>query len=323
VEVTPFRAGGDAVGYITVRPEICWTCDDYWTSPYYAVAASAAAIDGKSGQQGLLASAGLWLLNMNLGYNVNSWASRFTSGSSWWRNLRYYVMSPFPLYLLTDLHRQRASAKSLLLTDGGHFDNIGLYALIRRGVRFIVVVDGTQDQRIDQWCSAHRTGDYSTLAAAFDDLHVTEERLYSDFGVTIEWQWAEICSGRTQGFRDVVPTHVFTGRIRGLPIPNAANGVATDAFIVYVKAAYTDQDGMLKASSFIDANKVADPDFPDNSTGDQFYTERQILSYRELGRRMIEAGSHGAQAIAEGIRKLCSELDPAHVETCERKIWPR
>ena len=54
---------------------------------------------------------------------------------------------------------------------------------------------------------------------------------------------------------------------------------------------------------------------------DQFYTERQILSYRELGRRMIESGSWGAQAIEEGVSRVCAEVaGPSETEECEKSL---
>ena len=48
--------------------------------------------------------------------------------------------------MVAELFGQRpASPKFINLSDGGHFDNLGLYELIRRRCRFIVVCDAEQD----------------------------------------------------------------------------------------------------------------------------------------------------------------------------------
>ena len=56
------------------------------------------------------------------------------------------------------------------LTDGGHFDNTGLYELIRRRVRIIVLSQGSQD-----------------LGYSMDDLANAIQRVRVDFGVHIRF----------------------------------------------------------------------------------------------------------------------------------------
>ena len=55
------------------------------------------------------------------------------------------------------------------LTDGGHFDNTGLYALVERGCRYIVVCDCGADPRL-----------------GFEDIGVAIRRCRIDFGVEID-----------------------------------------------------------------------------------------------------------------------------------------
>ena len=59
----------------------------------------------------------------------------------------------------------KETAKLVELTDGGHFDNLGLYELIRRRTRFIMLCDGTADP------------DFS-----FRDFIATLSRIKADFG---------------------------------------------------------------------------------------------------------------------------------------------
>jgi hypothetical protein len=55
---------------------------------------------------------------------------------------------PWPLYLF---HHEAGNVNSLHihLSDGGQNENLGVYALLRRGVRDIVVADGAEDTRYD------------------------------------------------------------------------------------------------------------------------------------------------------------------------------
>jgi len=52
----------------------------------------------------------------------------------------------WPYYLLRESLSQTNDLGSYCyLTDGGHFDNTGLYSLIERGCRYIVLVDNGAD----------------------------------------------------------------------------------------------------------------------------------------------------------------------------------
>ncbi len=59
--------------------------------------------------------------------------------------------------------------KWVYLSDGGHFENLGVYELVRRRCRLIIACDAGQD------------GDVT-----FEDLGNAIERCRADFGVNIE-----------------------------------------------------------------------------------------------------------------------------------------
>src|SRR5207245_1828746 len=56
-------------------------------------------------------------------------------------------------------------------SDGGHFENLGLYEMVLRRCRFIVAVDGSQDER-----------------AAFDDLGAAVRKIRIDLGIDIAFE---------------------------------------------------------------------------------------------------------------------------------------
>ena len=320
-ELTPQRAGADAVGYVNVPPVLGE--EDFWMSPYYALAISGAAIDSKSGAQSAVLSKTIDFFNFDLGYNVNGWSRGWNENDPFWgrafRNALYLAPLPWPFYELLPSHKYTVRSKNYRLTDGGHFDNLGLYALIRRGVRLIVIADGTQDSRIDGWCKNKTDKDFKRMALAFDDLHRTETKLYSDFGVNVEWNWDQLCSDNQGVFKDQVPSYVFTGRIRNFPVGDDGSP-RSDVFIVYVKAAYNQDSGLLKDSGFMDQEKAVNDQFPNDSTENQFFSEREVVSQRELGRRQLESGSKGATLLRAGIAEFC--LQEKDVGGCLKHFEP-
>ena len=56
------------------------------------------------------------------------------------------------------------------LSDGGHFEDLGLYEMVRRRCRFIVVVDAGEDAHL-----------------AFDDLGNAIRKIYIDLGIRIDF----------------------------------------------------------------------------------------------------------------------------------------
>ncbi len=75
--------------------------------------------------------------NFNMGYHVTN------PNSNWLNNVGHKLL-PWPLYIGHD-YLTEDSPTSLYLTDGGFSDNLGLFPLIRRGVKNIIVVDSEQD----------------------------------------------------------------------------------------------------------------------------------------------------------------------------------
>ena len=139
------------------------------------------------------------------------------------------------------------------LSDGGHFENLGVYELVRRQCRFIVAVDADEDREY-----------------AFDDLGGLIRKCRTDLGVPIEIDVTPIkrdANGRS-------PAHCAVGQIRyDYLYPKAMPGI-----LVYVKTSLTgDEPGDV-------LNYNTDhPDFPHQPTLDQFFTESQFESYRALG----------------------------------------
>jgi len=141
----------------------------------------------------------------------------------------------------------------IYLSDGGHFENLGLYELVRRQCRVIIVGDGECDP----------TYNFQALGTAI-------RRCKVDFGTKIEIETRDIRPDPTTGLGRA---HCAFGRIQ------YAGG--KPGLLIYMKSSMTG-DESLAVRQF----RGESPAFPHESTGDQFFSESQFESYRELGRHI-------------------------------------
>ena len=147
------------------------------------------------------------------------------------------------------------------LSDGGHFENLGLYEMVRRRCRFIVLIDAGCDPDF-----------------GFEDLGNALRKIYIDLGVRIEFKELEKLRNRPKDAckPEHVPYHAI-GTI-GYASADGEDLGCDNGDILYIKPAYhgTEDAGIR---SYATANK----DFPHESTADQWFTESQFESYRALG----------------------------------------
>ncbi len=306
-EVTPVWAGADAVGYVELgegTPGNDSDSSESWTGVARVAAASGAAVDSQSLKMGKLASAATQLCNFDLGYFIPGFCYRYDKSSKWRGYLPctgYFLSSFFLINWLPwpdcganltgrDGHAKTAAAYKLRVTDGGHFDNLGAYALVRRGCRVIIISDATQDEGVLEWDQSRN----SRRADCFGDLRELETKLRADFGAEVQMDWqsfrvAETYDSRKR-FGGFPSGTVFLGKISNLPIANLAEKTKwhdKDVTIVYIKAAYSADDTLLNRSTHVDAEKNASPSFPHLTTANQFYGERTVLAYRAVGREAV------------------------------------
>jgi hypothetical protein len=140
------------------------------------------------------------------------------------------------------------------LSDGGHFENLGVYELVRRRCRFIIASDAGQDGHV-----------------TFEDLGNAIEKCRADFGVDIEIDLDTIRMAADERFSR---WHCAIGTIRyDRQNPREAAGT-----LLYIKSSLTGDESadVLRYASL-------HPAFPHESTADQFFDESQFESYRALG----------------------------------------
>ncbi len=145
------------------------------------------------------------------------------------------------------------------LSDGGHFENLGLYEMALRRCHIIVVVDAGADPRYQ-----------------FEDLANAIRKIRVDLGVTIHFDKPlAMRPGMAKG-----NVHVAIGKIHYECIDG---GEPRDDTLIYIKPVL---DPTLSVD--LDQYHSAHADFPQQSTLNQFFDEAQFESYRRLGLETID-----------------------------------
>jgi predicted acylesterase/phospholipase RssA len=184
-------------------------------------------------------------------------------------------------YLLSEVLAQSDQKNGYVyLSDGGHFENLAVYELIRRRCRVIVACDGDCDAQY-----------------AFENLLSLIEKARTDFGARIEINYEAIRP--TGGERESGANHVA-----GTIYYDPGNPKDTGTLIL-VKASLPAREGG-KASGPADRKLPDDvwhyaelhQTFPHQSTADQWFDELQFESYRALGESI---GAHAAEQIGEAV----------------------
>jgi len=140
------------------------------------------------------------------------------------------------------------------LSDGGHYENLGLWEMVSRRCGLIVVSDAGCDPEY-----------------GFADLSNAIRRIRLDLGIPIQFPPLDITrAGQGKG-----NPHVAIGTIRYSVVDGAD---APDGIILYLKATLSG-DEPVDVWNFA----LTNPAFPHDPTSDQFFDESRFESYRLLG----------------------------------------
>lgn len=196
---------------------------------------------------------GVWIKNPNHEYwNRPAHSTTGIARLTTW--IRDGWHEPGALYVLREaLGAAKFTRRYIYLTDGGHWENLGLVELLRRQCTDVLCFDASCDQK----GSGLDIGRAIALARSELDADV-----------------------------DLDPRPVLPGP-DGLSEATAVDGVVRypngrTAKLVYAKAALTE-----KSSWDLHAFKTRDSQFPNHSTTKQTFTDEQFEAYRTLG---YEAG---------------------------------
>ncbi len=189
----------------------------------------------------------------------------FNARLGWWLGNpampKYAAESPTVsiLSLLREaLGRTDKSHPYVHLSDGGHFDNLGLYEMVLRRCKYIIVCDATADSGFG----------FSDLANAVRkvriDLGISIEPLVTKYvGPQKDERFARYCAFGLIRYQDV-------------------DGGDALGYLLYIKPCVL-SDCPADVRNYAKEHQT----FPHETTVDQFFSESQFESYRALGRHMI------------------------------------
>jgi hypothetical protein len=235
--------------------------------------------------------------NPNQGYNTSPAVSFlmtvFDVRLGWWlgnprRDATSILSSPrFGLAALVSelLGSTDDETRFVNLSDGGHFDNMGLYELVRRRCSFILLCDAEQD------------GDYK-----FEGLGSAIRKCRVDFGALIEIDPVRIKPEENGKFSE---SHCAVGKILYLD--------GSQGTLVYIKASMTG-DEPEDVMQF----HAGQPHFPHETTADQWFGESQFESYRALG---YHATHHSLSPATGWLEWDCQRPDAASLFCALEEYW--
>lgn len=256
--ISPLFVGSSATGWQNTR---AYSTHKAPMSLASAIAASGAAATASAGYIGTgptmnpLVAAVMSVLNIRLGLWVPNPASR-----------RLGLMRIIPTFLHPGLtsgvlaRRHSRHSRFLELTDGGHFENLGLYELARRRLPLILIIDGEADPNIS----------LSSLVSA-------TRRIEQDFDITLRF------------YKGFGPESLIMQEAKGYPsgvryaeapfmLGELRYGERERGLLIYLKST------LIKTMDFTTAGYLANnPKFPHEPTINQFFTADQFDAYRYLG----------------------------------------
>jgi hypothetical protein len=178
------------------------------------------------------------------------------------------------------------SHRDWYLSDGGHFENTGAYELVRRRLALIIVCDNGADPE-----------------GGFDDLGNLVRKVRVDFGAHVTFFTRDdLDRGLSVDERSVIGTLDDIGfAAANLADPSAPRSSPADrrptrhaALALVTYEGSDDYSFLLWLRPCVLGNEPIDvlnyrarhPEFPEQSTGDQFFDDAQWESYRRLGEFM-------------------------------------
>jgi len=199
----------------------------------------------------------------NMGYHTSPVVSFlltvFNVRLGWWfpNPAKSGIRFPSPHFSLRYLFAElfggaNDKSKFLMISDGGHFENLAAYELVRRKCRVIIISDGECDPEL-----------------TFAGLGTLIRMCDVDFGAKIQ---IDVASIRLESDGPWSARRYAVGRI-------VYGGDTPDGVLIYLKASMTAHE-----DTALMQYKSSHGDFPHETTGDQFYGEDQFESYRQLGR---------------------------------------
>lgn len=241
-------AGPAPAEHAAAQAAVAWAAFSERAAAEAARRVDAASTDDVADRQARLQAA-----RMNLARQRQALARLEAEASPYDPLFTGYPWLPRPTLLFRELFGvYRSTARFVYVTDGGHYENLGLVELLRRGCQRIYCFDAAGD----------RPDRFTTVA---DAVAIARTEL----GVTIEIDPTPMAPEQGSEFnaQDVVRGTFYFAGARDTP-----------GDIVFAKL------GVVKAvPADVRSWRETHPTFPTDGTADQLYTDQRFEAYRALG----------------------------------------
>jgi hypothetical protein len=200
---------------------------------------------------------GQWVANPSYASRLPKWLADFVAGL------------PFtPLRMLCELGRNAEDRPHCFVTDGGHYENLGIEPLLKRRCRLIIASDAGQD------------GNYE-----FADLMrlIRWARINEGIEVRPVQKWE-----KTLNIDSLIPDqktnlsskHFIVAEIR---YPEDGDAPSQPSYLVYLKSSLCKDD----PCELLNYRRIH-TQFPHDDTSDQFYDPERFFCYWQLGKHIAE-----------------------------------
>jgi hypothetical protein len=246
--------------------------------------------------------------NPNMGYNssplVTFLMTLFNARLGWWlpnprwsrsndlshTRAQVYLGRTGPTFALASVVAEALGQtddrrKWIQLSDGGHFENLGLYEMVLRRCHCIVLIDAGADRLFQ-----------------FEDLGNAIRKINIDLGIPITFPSIE--TGPLSHPKVSAEHYCAIGKIEYCCVDSAD---APSGYLIYIKPQLLGDE-----PRDISAYAAAHDAFPHESTANQFFNEAQFESYRHFGSyimgEILKNGSpNGAEELLTAALNYCGQ----------------
>lgn len=251
----------------------------------------AAAAPYMGGQSNKFLSFLLTILNIRLDYWIAN--PMKISKYRFVRFIRRFIHWPGSKYLMLELFGKLDAQRNFVnLSDGGHLENLGLYELLRRKCKYIICSDAGRDSSM-----------------TLDSLVKLMVYAQIDMGISFKWDDFDLFKVKDKSKNNANedandPGYSKVHFIRGL----INYGKGEKGKIIYLKTSLLKKDDPKDVLAYKENN----PEFPQQSTADQFFDEFQFEAYRSLGyhiaSKLLEINASPEKDFGDWFEKLAEQI---------------